>query len=116
MRALKIFAAVFIVHLVLILLTCWIVYSAINNDPNYMGEASLIWQFFLGIDFPASIPVMFTSGAAVVSVPESLLNRGVVFCDVIWPGFVFQILGTINWFCIIYFWPQIKRLFGKKIV
>ncbi len=54
----KILALVFPVHLVLVLLMCWSIYHSIATEgATYTGEASLGWQIFLAIDFPASIPV-----------------------------------------------------------
>ena len=112
---LKIFCLVFAVHSILVLSMCGLTFLTLQGNLSDRGEASLGWMIFLAVDFPASILVMITSGASIVSVPECFMKNGIVFRDVIWPGIVFQVLGTINWFVIVCFWKQIQRLLDKRI-
>ena len=68
--------------------------------PHAEG-ADLAWAIFLVLDFPLSIPIFMTSGPTVVSCPKFLTPPsflpGWFFYDVIFPGFVFLIIGILNW-------------------
>ena len=103
---------IFVVHFALVTLTCWdIHYYILHEKPYYTGEASLIWILFLVIDFPSSIIVFITSGPGVVGLPWFIDAKNHVMSDVVWPGLVFQIVGTMNWF-LIYF--AVRRLWKRK--
>jgi len=105
---------IFVVHLVfVVLIGCLVLEKVFYETPYYTGEASLGWMVFLVIDFPASVIVMITSGPGVVGLPWFIGERNHVVGDVIWPGIVFQIIGTVNWF-LIYFVVCRNRIWKKN--
>lgn len=106
------FVAVFSIHLVLVGLICW---SIIQTKTYYAppDESDFTWIILLILDFPLSLIVLFTSGPAVVSMPEFLnpvsrffnfsgIFPSSAFRDIIWPAIVFQIVGTANWMLIFF--------------
>jgi hypothetical protein len=102
---------IFVAHLVLVIAACgFIIYTKFVCSPP--DESFLTWGIFLLIDFPMSVFVLLTSAPAVVSYPEwlKLYFRGWVFQELIWPGLVFQIVGTINWIALFYISSHLKRM------
>ena len=122
-------------HLLLVLLFCALmIYTHLVNPGN--PEANLAWMVFLGIDFPVSIIVFATSGASVVSVPiwvndlwlsmvgsaggdasgDLWLLYDCLLYDVLWPGFVFQVVGTVNWVLIVSVLLKVRKLDSCPVV
>ena len=103
LRKIKKIACIFSVHLFLVVGMCTSVYcSKIYGSEPY--EAPLDWMLFVIIDFPMSSFVLITAGHDVVSVPAAfgVDETDWFFRDVLWPGIIFQIIGTINWVILFY--------------
>jgi hypothetical protein len=85
-----------------------------NVRNDHASETWLLWAIFLVLDFPASIIVLVTSGPCVVGIPVWLDElwhnppgtHHLLLHDVLWPGLVFQFVGTVNWTILLwlYFW------------
>ena len=101
---------IFIIHLIVVLLTVvFVTCIAFSSGPNgnINDEACLVWAAFLLFDFPCSIIVMVTSGPGVVGVPEFVRGGGFFVSEILWPGMVFQVVGTINWVLIMMLYRRI---------
>jgi len=102
--SLLIAAIIFFIHILLVIVVSGIViYSEKYFSPS--SEGRLLWAMFLLLDFPMSIIVMVTSGPGVVGEPECLepyFRRSWFLCDVIWPGMIFQVIGSLNWIFLVY--------------
>ncbi len=94
---------VFLVHLAPVLLICGaIVHGYLTKD--HTGELHFMWIWGVIMDFPLSLLLFFVSGAGIGTAPLEWMgveHRWWPLHDVIWPGVIFQTVGTLNWLGIV---------------